>query len=172
MDHALAMGEIEGVGELRDQMRGFAKAEAAPLEPVREADAVHQLGNEIERVVVAADVVNGDDARMMEPGGGPRLAQETLFIGRAEDLAGPGELQGHVALQLGVPGPPHGAKGAGAEQVAQLVTAKACERRLRAAVRRGGQRLEVKGTATCRTRDFAEGGAGRGLQRMAAMRAL
>src|SRR5207247_831544 len=62
VDDAVAVGVVQGVGDPGDQLRRLAEAQPAALEPLGQADPAHQLRDDVERLAVAADVVDGDDA--------------------------------------------------------------------------------------------------------------
>src|SRR5262249_30347005 len=75
---------------------------ARRLQPLRERDAVDELHGDEGAVAGGADVVDGDDVRVAEPGHRLRLAQEAgPGLGRAADLAAQ-HLDGDGALELGV----------------------------------------------------------------------
>ena len=104
-------------------MRATSRSDVAPS---RESSASvapwHQLGDEVDVVLVAAQLVQGDDPRVVEPGGRERLALDARPVGvvaLARD-----HLHGHVALELAVARPPDHAEAAGAEPLLQPVAAQ------------------------------------------------
>ena len=86
---------------------------------------VHELHDDVDGVVVAADVVDADGVPVLEPGGGTGLAQGAgarafaFVLGHRlleEDL-----LDGHDAVQGPVMGTPHGPATALSQAVQQVV---------------------------------------------------
>jgi hypothetical protein len=79
--------------------------------------AVHELGDQVDRVAVAAGLVQADDAGVRQPGRGDRLA-----LGAHVEIAVDGDpLDRHVALQVLVVRPVDDPHPAGAEALAQAV---------------------------------------------------
>jgi hypothetical protein len=77
-----------------------------------ERPAVHELHGDERPLLVPAELVDGADAGVAEPGGGPRLAAEALEHLGVFALQ---ELERDPAPELGVPGFPHLAHAAAAE---------------------------------------------------------
>ena len=110
VDDAGAVRRGHGVGDLQRVVDG-----GADWQPVRRNQRVERLPVDVlhddeVHVVVAADVVDGDDVRMVERGGGARLAQKARPLRRRCPL---GEhLDCHVALQPRIAGEIDGAHAA------------------------------------------------------------
>ena len=64
------------VGDLDGELDRLAKRQRGAVQPVAQALPVEQLRNDVGRPVVLADVVDGDDVRVVERGGGPRFELE------------------------------------------------------------------------------------------------
>ena len=82
VDDAAAVGVLERVGRARARpaARRGPTARRRPASAVERAPA-HQLGDEVARLAVLAGVEDGDDARVVEPRGGQRLARRALGRG-------------------------------------------------------------------------------------------
>ena len=78
--------------------------------------ALDQLGDQVGAAVLLAELVEGDDAGVVEAGGGLRLAHDPLpgLLARLDHL------DRDVALEAGVPGPVDGAEAAAAELALDL----------------------------------------------------
>ena len=81
VDHPARVGVHERVGERDPDFEHLLVAERLGCDQLREGVAVHQLGDQVEGVVLGAGLVQGDDRGMREAGGGERLARA-----RARDL--------------------------------------------------------------------------------------
>ena len=99
----------------------------------------------------AADVVDGDNARMVEPGDILRLVQVRLGGGGGGNQMRMRNLDGHLALQIGIEGQIDQTKGAFAQFLDHRVTTD------RGAGRRAGQ---LGGAGTTSERGLACVGAG------------
>ncbi len=122
MDEAGAMGLRQAVRELRPEVEDLRNGQRPAREPAAQRLALDVLHHDVVRALLAgrlADVVDVDDVRMVEGGGGARLPVEAV-----EELGiGPGaqHLQGHRASEPGVAGAIHLAHAARAETVDHLV---------------------------------------------------
>src|SRR5688572_31273736 len=95
------MGEVDGARHERHEARGLARRRGRPLlETVREAPALHEAHRVEVPAVVLADLVDGNDVRMVEARRGPRLRVE------AEDLLGRREAVPEDQLEGDVPTEP------------------------------------------------------------------
>src|SRR5947209_5137089 len=73
---------------------------------------------------VLADLVDGDDVRVLEVGGGFGLAQESLDLVRAGQGAGADQFDGHVTIQTRLPGLPDDPHAAPGDLFEELVVAE------------------------------------------------
>src|SRR5207245_5948157 len=71
-------------------------------ETVPQRRAVEQLGNDVRRTLVPADVMDGDDIRMVEPARSASLLLEAAELLLVEDPDAGENLDCHVASQLQV----------------------------------------------------------------------
>ena len=108
-----------------DLRRLLRRQRAVVAHDVRERAGLDELHDEERRAVVLDDVVDGDGARVVEPGGGPRLAPGALDEHGAVVVGQPvreGDLlDGDLAVEDLVARPPDGAHAAGAQGRAQPV---------------------------------------------------
>lgn len=74
--------------------------------------------------LVLADLVDGDDVRVVEVGGGLGLGAEALDLGVAGEAAGENHLEGDGAVEADLPCPPHHAHAAARDFLEQLVVAE------------------------------------------------
>ncbi len=99
MDDAVVVGELEGVADLGDDGQGLAGGEAAAVDEVAQGDAVHELHEQIKIAAGLAEVVDGDDVRVVEAGQGLGLAGEALGEGGVGAALGGEELEGDEAAE-------------------------------------------------------------------------
>ena len=63
--------------------------------------ALHELGHQVVRVVLRpTDLVQRDDARMLELRGAPRFTQEPLVVVLGREVADTRHLDGHYSIEL------------------------------------------------------------------------
>ena len=96
---------------------------SAPLtaQLVLHAGALDQAHVDVEHAVDLAEVVHGDDVRLLQPGGDARLAPESVLVARVGRHVGPQQLERHHPLADGVVGAVDLAHAADADQRLQLV---------------------------------------------------
>jgi hypothetical protein len=75
----------ESVGHTRHQVHGLSPRGALGVSPVLQGATVHELGDEELAALELASVVDGENVRMIERGGHPRLTLEALARGRIGD---------------------------------------------------------------------------------------
>jgi hypothetical protein len=93
----LASGAVEG-------QRVLQPGKAGPLRAAQGL-ALHVLHGEEDLAVEGANVVDGDDVRVGQPGDGLRLGEELgAHRCRSRPAPRPEELDGHLAVELGVEG--------------------------------------------------------------------
>ena len=104
VDHAVAVGTVEGVANGRDQFRRFAERDrSAGFERAAQRRALDEFLDQVERAVLGlTGLVDRDDAGVLELGCAARFSQEPGCVFRAGEVAGPGNLDRHLAAELGV----------------------------------------------------------------------
>ncbi len=118
MDDALLVGVLDGAGHLFEQMGGLAGRRAGG---VAEAAAGDELHGEERPAVDLANLVDLDDAGVLQPGCGLGLAAEALpFGGAGKDVAAD-HLEGDDTVEGQLAGPVDDAHAAGAQFVEQFV---------------------------------------------------
>lgn len=89
----------------------LAGVQGAFLEAVAERRAAHQLHDDPRLAVLDGHIVDGHDGGVVDPGGGPRLALHALVhravLALAEVFRYARFLDGHLAVDDLVVGPPH-----------------------------------------------------------------
>ena len=102
----------------------WSTAEPLPgLHRLGEARPVDQLHRDVDRALVVAPVVDGDDARVVHRGGRARRLAELLDDRRVAGEVGPEHLEGDGPAQLEILGDVHPGGGPGGELAPQLVAA-------------------------------------------------
>ena len=102
MDHPLPVRHGQGLGDLLGVSQGQVQGKRALLEALGQRLALEALHDEECHAVLLADVVEGADVRMAQPGDGPRLALEALepvgLLGRrgGKNLEGDGAVEPRV----------------------------------------------------------------------------
>ena len=115
VDDALLVRRRETMRHLARDVDGLADRQRACLQAVAQRLALEQLRDDVRSPVLVADVVDGEDVRVVERRGGLRLlreASQAVGIGRN---AGGKDLDGHVAAEGRVAGAVDFAHSAGAE---------------------------------------------------------
>ena len=77
MDDAAVVGGREALGDLQGVVDRLASRQRAAVDLVAQRLAFEQLRDDVGRAVLRADVVDGEDVRMVERARGPRLLVET-----------------------------------------------------------------------------------------------
>lgn len=102
-----------------------ATGQRPALDAARQRLPAQMLEDEIGRAVPLAPVVDGDDVRMVEPRGGPRLGLEAPppLLAEGAAPADGDELDGHVAFEVEIAGEEDRAEAALAEPAHDLEAA-------------------------------------------------
>ncbi len=74
MDDAGLVGVVEGIGDLLADARGLLEGEGMDLDPIVELGTVDKVADDEDTSADVADLVHGDDARMVQAGGCAGLA--------------------------------------------------------------------------------------------------
>ncbi len=102
MDDAFFMGGGEAVGDLHSVLDGFALRHQAAIEQGAEAFSLEQFGHDEGRAFLLADVMNGEDVRVIERGHGARLLLEaTETVGFAGEGLG-NNFQSDIAAEASI----------------------------------------------------------------------
>ncbi len=136
MDDAAVVRGGEAARRLERDLDRPPHRERAAGQPVAQRLAIQDLGDEIGGVVLRAGVEDGEDVRVIERRGGPRLLLEAADALGVGAQGGGEDLDRHVAPEARVPGAvdlPHPAR---AERADDLV---------RAEPRAGGEHGEGEG---------------------------
>jgi len=83
VDDAACVRMVECLAQIGADLADLAVAELALARLPRQRFAGDELGDEERIAVLFADLVEGDDPRVVEPGGGLGLAQRPSFLGVA-----------------------------------------------------------------------------------------
>jgi hypothetical protein len=124
MDDAGRVRRGHAVGNLHRDVEQRPDGDDAAFDRRDQRLAVDQLGGDVRDAVVGADVVNGEDVRMIQRGGGVRLLLEACVPagvggdGRGQDL------QRHVAAQPCIASAVHLSHPAGSERRDDFVRAE------------------------------------------------
>ncbi len=79
VDDALPVGGLEGAEQREPDVGGALRRQrAVGAHDLRQRAGLDELHDEVGRALLLHDVVDGDGARVVEPGGGPRLAAGAL----------------------------------------------------------------------------------------------
>lgn len=99
MNDAVGMGRRERIGNLNRQCQGAAGRNRTAVRDFAERSPEHQLHREVRPDPVGlADVIDGDDVRMIQRRGGTRFTNETLARERIRLFRGQ-HFDGEVAFQ-------------------------------------------------------------------------
>jgi hypothetical protein len=153
VDHALAVGMVEGVGDLRDDLGGLAEIEAPAGLRLRQRGALDAGADDVRHGLGVPHLVDRHDTGVAQPGRVPRLMDEPVHVGRRRRPVQARHLHGHDAVQLDVPGAVHGPERALADHLEQLELAQAG---------RPGRRTRFAGTRQRRRDVQPEAAAARG----------
>ena len=103
VDHAARVRMLERLAERDPDARHVAVGDRSGLRQLSEGSPPNQLRDQIDVVLVGGQLVDADDPRVVQPRGRPGLALHALAgAALARD-----HLDGHLALQLLVPGEPY-----------------------------------------------------------------
>ena len=141
VEDALLVRRREAAGDLDRVVDRLARLDRAGVHLGAQRSPDEELGHQVARLVLLAEVVDGDEVRMVQPAGGAGLELESLqLLGPALDHAGVEHLDGDVAAHAGVARAPHDAGCAAAQQRAHLVGSESLRHRQTAGVRCLGSR--------------------------------
>ncbi len=128
VQHAPAMGVIQGPADLRDQLDGFREHDPISLgaqlvEHLLQVAAGDESHHDVEHTRFAR-VEHLDDPGVLEAGSHNPLLQEALLEVWPVLQVGVHDLDGHLALQVGVVGAVNLSHSAAAQESLQLVSSK------------------------------------------------
>ena len=121
VDDPLLVGGGEAAGDLDRVVHHLARRQRHPAHALAEGLALQQLAHHVGRAGLVPDVVDGDDVRMVEGAGGPRLLLEPLEARGIGAHRGGENLDRDLAAQARVAGAVDLAHRARPEQVHDLV---------------------------------------------------
>ena len=128
MDDAMAVGEVERLRDLRSQGgRAVHRQSPRRVQLAVQAHAVDELHGQVAHPIELADVVDGHDVGVLEPGGDHGFALEAVHEiglaepGRGQALQADGLDRDH-AVQRAVPGLVDRAERPGTQRLHDLVT--------------------------------------------------
>jgi hypothetical protein len=152
MEDAAGVGVRNRLGRLGDEAGGRAGVVGVAVDQGHEAAAGHELHGEVGLAVVLADLIDRDDARVVEQGDSLGLVLEAAELVVTGEESGLDHLQRHGSVERDLAGLVHHAHAAASELASDLVVAKVA---LRSAPRRAS--VVAVGAAV------VEGGRGRRL---------
>ena len=142
---AALVGEVDGSGHGFDQTGGGLRSKDCLADYLGEAAALDELHAEIMLAVLGADLVDGQDVRVIEVGGGLGLGAKAAHVGGRSQVPRQNHFERHVAAQADLPRLEDDAHAAAGDLLAQFVVAQDAHRALA-----GGRRQ-----ATCRLPGWA-----------------
>jgi hypothetical protein len=135
MDQAGGVGGRDAAGDVGEHAQSFGPARGTILRPRAEGLAGDELHGDPDLLAVGADVVDGDDVGVRQLGQRLGLAQQAGPVSALTAAGREDQLEGDLAVELGVVGGVDDAHGAGAEAVEEDVAA---DRRAADELRGGG----------------------------------
>ncbi len=117
MDDALVVRELERVANLRHDGQRLARADATGGEQLPQVHAIHEFHDEEIQSIGAAEIMDGNDAWVVEPG--QRLGFAGEPFGESGVLTNPGRqnLERDDAVEFLLPGFVHRAHAAAADEL-------------------------------------------------------
>jgi hypothetical protein len=130
MQDASLVREVHRPGDRGDGARGLCGRKApSRRERAGEARALHQPHAVEVAALVLADLEDGDDVRMVQPGSGPGLGVEAQDLRRRGEPSAEDHLERHLAPEPILPGSPDDSHPAARDLLDQLVSAETARRR-------------------------------------------
>src|SRR5262249_49408965 len=126
MDDAFGMSGGQSLGDLPRVINGLSRSDWSLLYRRAQLFAFEQLGDEIGRAFILADVVNREDVRVIERRGCKRLLLEAAQAIRVLRARGGKDFDCHFAVDPRVAGAPDFAHGGGGERRDDFVMIEAC----------------------------------------------
>ena len=114
VNHAVTVGELQGVGNGGGQHGCVAQRRLASGEPVGKRNAADQIADNIDGILLASDFMHRHDIRMASCSRRPRLSIE-LFDFLCIQLAAAWNFDRNNPIEFSVPCLPHGSEAADAE---------------------------------------------------------
>jgi hypothetical protein len=104
MDEAAVVRRRQSPRDVQGVRDRLARRHRLPAHARAQRLALQQLGDDVRAALMRADVVDGEDVRVAEPGGGARLLLEAREAARLADLGDRDDLHGHLAREPHVDG--------------------------------------------------------------------
>jgi hypothetical protein len=125
VDHTVPVGLVQGVRDLGGVAQGLVQGQGTLLEPVVQRLALQVLQDEVVGAVLVSDVVEDADVGMVQRRNGLGLTLEAQAqVGVLGEMLGQ-HLDGHGAVEAGVPRPVHLAHPPGPQGAEDLVGTQA-----------------------------------------------
>ena len=133
MEDGALVRVVDGPGDFHEEACGLAGIERDGVcgQALSERAAFDELHAEKRTPVLLAHLVNGNDIRMVEPGGGLGLGTESLHLPLAGELAGEHQLECDHAIKGQIARPIHHTHTAVGDLLEQVVAAQSPETRVR-----------------------------------------
>ena len=125
MHDAVFVAGRETTGDLDGIVSGLAGRQRPPAHPFPERLAFEEFGDDVRPRALDADVMHGQDVRMIQAAGGSRFLLEPAAPIRIRRERRREDFECDVALQLMIAGPVHFTHAPGAERAENLEAAKA-----------------------------------------------
>ncbi len=127
MQHAVLVGVVDGAGRLLQVDGGGAAGQGVGRNALGEAAAADVLHAEVRLALVRAGLVQGDDAGVLQLGGGGGLGVEAVAVVGVGESAAEDHLQGDGAVEADVAGLEDDAHAAAADLLDEFVVGEAVE---------------------------------------------
>ena len=124
MNDAMLVRDVDRVGHFRDQLGRTAEGESPGAQAVAQRGALNKFAHQETRAVRLAGVEDRHDARMPELGGTAGLAQESVHVLLARQVARARDLDGDDPIQFRVAGLADRAECANADLFDQFILAE------------------------------------------------
>jgi len=124
MQNAVFVRVMHGARHLRDEFRRLPDRHGRVLDYFVQLASFDELHAEITGAIPLADLVDGDDARMIEAGGGFRLQTKTLKMRFGRPLTKTDHFQRHCAVKTFLPRAKYHALSAASDFLQQFVVAQ------------------------------------------------
>lgn len=103
MNDPFAVCDVDGTGEGLEERGGLSRTPGLAIQSVRQAAALDPLHGQEGVALIAADLVDLDDIRVLHPRRQLSLQPEPPLLGWGGELAGQHHLQGHQPVEASVP---------------------------------------------------------------------
>ena len=119
VDHASLVSVMQSLSDRDAQSSRFTSRQLLSGQPVGQRQSLDEIADDVQRVVLASNLVHRDDVRMPQLSSRASLSQEVLRLGFTE-LVFAGNLDGHRTVEFGVESLPDAAERSLAQTVNQF----------------------------------------------------